>query len=232
MKNVLATKIYRKKSAQKIENKIKLLGPDCNMNATMFLTIRLALTFLIFILILVFSKFGYILAPLVSLLFYIFFEKVLLDYPAIKRGKKLDKEALFFFEVFALTLEGGRTLKSALALTSQNVDSELSNEFKKTLAEVHLGKSLKESLEDMKKRIPSDSINNVILNMIESNTFGSNMTVSIYNQLDYLRDKQMHNVKAEIAKLPTKVSIISVLFFVPIMLLIILAPVIIEYVSK
>ena len=81
----------------------------------------------------------------------------------------------------------------------------------------------------MKKRIPSDTINNAILNMVQSNTFGSNIIDSMYNQIDYLREKQMLDVKASIAKLPTKVSVISVLFFVPIMMLIILAPVLISY---
>ena len=139
---------------------------------------------------------------------------------------------MFFFEVLTLTLEGGRNLKHALELTAENIDSEISAEFKKTLAEVRLGKSLNEALESMKKRIPSDTINNTILNMIQSNTFGNSMVDSIYNQIEYLRNRQMLDVRAEIAKLPTKVSVISVLFFVPIMLLIILAPVIIQYITK
>jgi len=100
------------------------------------------------------------------------------------------------------------------------------------LAEVKLGKSLNESLEAMKKRIPSDTINNTLLNMIQSNTFGNSIVDSMYNQIDYLRGKQILDVKAEIAKLPTKVSVISVIFFVPIMLLIILAPVIIKFITK
>ena len=159
-------------------------------------------------------------------------EYLVLDYQAKIRGKSLEKEALFFFEVFVLTLESGRNLRQSLILTTENVDSEISNEFKKTLAEVRLGKSLNEALESMKKRIPSDTINNTILNMIQSNTFGNSMVDSIYNQIEYLRNKQMLDVRAEIAKLPTKVSVISVLFFVPIMLLIILAPVIIQYITK
>ena len=81
----------------------------------------------------------------------------------------------------------------------------------------------------MKKRIPSETINNAILNMVESNLFGSSIVDSMNNQIDYLREKQMLDVKAEINQLPTKVSIISVVFFVPIMLLIILAPVLLDY---
>lgn len=232
MKNKLVTKIYRKKTVEKVEDKIKLLGINSKLDGAFFLNLRLLLTLFVFVIILFFCKLGYLMAPIVAIVFYILFEYFVLDCPAIKRGKKLEKESLFFFEVLALTLEGGRTLKHALSLAAQNVDSEISSEFKKTLAEVRLGKTLKEGLEDMKKRIPSDTINNVILNMIESDTFGNSIVSSMYNQIDYLREKQMLNVKAEIAKLPTKVSVISVLFFIPIMLLIILAPVIIQYIAK
>lgn len=227
--NYIICKIYREKTIEKIEAKADLLGVSSHMNAITFLNVRLLLSVLIFISILLFSKYGYILAPVLTVLFYFVSEYIIFDYPIKKRGKKLEKEALFFFEVFALTLESGRNLRNALLLTVQNIDSELSLEFKKALSEVTLGKTLNEALESMKKRIPSDTIDNTILNMIQSNTYGNDILHSIYNQIDFLREKQLLDVKAEIAKLPTKISIISVLFFVPIMMLIILAPVIVRY---
>lgn len=232
MKKSIATKIYRRKTIDKINDKVKLLGSNSKIDAITFLNFRLFFIILVFILSFVFLKIGYILAPVISVILYYLSEYILLDYQSKKRGKSLEKEALFFFEVFVLTLEGGRNLRQALTLTTENVDSEISDEFKKTLSEVRLGKSLNEALESMKKRIPSDTINNTILNMIQSNTFGNSMVDSIYNQIEYLRNKQMLDVRAEIAKLPTKVSVISVLFFVPIMLLIILAPVIIQYIAN
>lgn len=232
MKNNIAFKIYRKKSIEKIDSKVKLLGIYNNLQTLTFLNIRLILTIVIFVLVLIISQYGYILAPIVVALFYIFSEYYVIDYKIKIRRKKLEKEALFFFEVLTLTLEGGRNLKHALELTAENIDSEISAEFKKTLAEVKLGKSLNESLEAMKKRIPSDTINNSILNMIQSNTFGNSIIDSMYNQIDFLREKQLLDVKAEIAKLPTKISIISVIFFIPIMMLIILGPVLIQYIMK
>jgi len=232
MRDSIIYKIYSKKTIKKITDKVKLLGVYNNYDVALLLNLRFVLTILIFVITLIFSKYGYLLAPIFAILFYYLSEKIALDYQIYKRAKKLDKEALFFFEILVLTLEGGRNLKHALTLTVDNVDSEISAEFKKMLAEVKLGKSLNESLEAMKKRIPSDTINNTLLNMIQSNTFGNSIVDSMYNQIDYLRGKQILDVKAEIAKLPTKVSVISVIFFVPIMLLIILAPVIIKFITK
>ena len=92
-----------------------------------------------------------------------------------------------------------------------------------------MGKSLIESLKDMKYRIPSETINNTILNITESSIFGSNIIDSLNNQLEYLRNKRLMEVKGKIAKLPTKISVLSVVFFIPIILLIILSPVIIDF---
>ncbi len=230
MMNNFTSKIYLDKTISRILTKTRKLGLYDEKSVITFLNTRLILTLLIFTIVLILSPVGYILAPVLAIAFYCISEIIVLDYPIKKRGQKLEKEALFFFEVLVLTLEGGRNLQHALSLTVDNIDSEISNEFKKTLEEVKLGKSLNEALESMKKRIPSDAINNSLLNMIESNTYGSSIIDSMYNQIEFLRQKQLLDIKAEISKLPTKISIISVLFIIPIMLLIILAPVLINYI--
>ncbi|MBE6160789.1 MAG: type II secretion system F family protein [Firmicutes bacterium] len=224
-------KIYPKKIIKKYNVKIELLSDDTTLNVRKFLYYRLIGSLLIFILFGVFSKYSYITAPLFTLIYYIGITYLLIDYPTKKRGLELEHEAIFFFEILELTLESGRTLSQALEITANNVDSKLSKEFKKTLSEVKMGKSLIESLKAMKERIPSDTINNTILNMTESSIFGSNIINSINNQLDYLRNKELMEIKARIAKLPTKISIVSVLLFIPLILLIILSPVLIELIT-
>lgn len=229
MNRGIFAKIYPRRTLDRVDKKVKLMGVNSHVKALTILNLRVFISLLLFIIILLVSNMGYILAPVIAILFYYLSEKLLLDYPIKRRARKLEKESLFFFEILLLTLESGRSLGRALNLTTQNIDSEISSEFKETLLQVKLGKSLNEALNDMKMRIPSDTINNAILNMVESNMFGSDIVVSMTNQIDYLRQKQLLDVKAEINKLPTKVSILSVLFFVPIMLLIILAPVLIDY---
>ena len=116
-------------------------------------------------------------------------------------------------------------------MTADSIDNSLSREFKKCINEVNLGKSLTEALNDMKERIPSQTINNVILNITQSNIFGNSIVDSLYNQIDYLRENKVLEVKAKISKLPVKISAISVIFFIPIMLLIILSPVILNMIK-
>ena len=131
-----------------------------------------------------------------------------------------------------LTLESGRNLENSLEITVDNVDSELSNEFKKTLLEIKFGKSLIETLEGMKQRIPSETINNIILNMTQTSIFGSNILDTMNNQIDFLRDKQLLEVKERMNRLPNKISIVSVLFIVPLILLLVLGPFIVNFIGR
>lgn len=225
----LMRKIYFEKSIEKIASKITLLGNHYSYDAIHFLNWQFITCFLVFLLSLFLTKRGYIVAPLLTFLTYFAYEYILLDRKIKFRQKKLEEEAIFFFEVLSLSLESGQNLNTALSLTSKNIESELAQEFQKSLKEIQLGKSFNECLTDMKKRIPSETINNTILNMTESNIFGSSILESLNNQLEYLKEKRLLEIKGEINKLPTKISVISVIFFLPILLLIILAPVLLEY---
>ena len=222
-------KIYRKKDIRRIQDKLNLLGDQKKFTPEKYLNIRFFTTILIFICTLYIADLGYIVAPIVAILYYYGFYYLTLLKPIKDRGKKLDREALHFFEILTLTLESGRNLENSLEITVCNVDSELSNEFKKALFETKFGKTLIEALEDMKSRIPSETINNIILNITQTDVFGNSILETMYNQIDFLRDKQILEIKGQINKIPNKISIISVLFIVPLILLLVLGPVLLQF---
>lgn len=227
----ISRRIYRLDTIQKMQRKIDLLGYKKSYDAVIFLNFRLLTSVFIFFIIIYFFRLGYILAPLITFLYYIFLPRFIIDKKINTRREQLDSDALYFFEVLVLALESGRNLKIAIEITSHNIDSELSDEFKKAIEEIYLGKSLDESLDGMKKRIPSETINNIILNITQSNIFGSNIIETMYNQIDYIRDKRILEMKAKISKIPIKISVISVIFFIPLLMLLILSPIIIDLLS-
>jgi len=228
MNNSLISRIYQKKSIEKIETEILMLGDRAKFDAITFLNIRLFSTLLVFILVLYLSDNGYIYAPVIAIVVYYIIYHVLIASPLKKRITDLDHEALYFFEILTLSLESGRNLENAIETTVFNVDGDLSNEFRKALFEIKFGKTLMEALEDMKKRIPSETINNILLNITQTRIFGNSIIETMNNQIDFLRDKQVLEIKGEINKIPNKVSIVSVLFIVPLILLLVLGPFIIE----
>ena len=228
-KEELVRKIYSNKYVDRQIKKIKLLGNGNKINIYDLILARLISAIVLFIIIMYVFRYGYILAPCVVILYYFLFNKVTLDDKLKKRTMKLESEAMHFFEVLTLSLETGRNLVESIDVTTSNVSGILSLEFKETIREVSFGKSLTEALTDMQLRIPSDTINNIILSLTESNLYGNSIIKNLYNQIDFLREKRIMEVKGRISKVPVLISVISVLFFIPLLLLLIIGPIILEY---
>ncbi len=228
----LARKIYSKKTIEKTKHKVEQLGIYNKLDPIVFLNVRLLTTIILFFVILyLVPDYGYIYAPFASVLYYYGLYYLVIDYQIKKRAKKLENEAVYFFEVLTLSVETGRDLKSALEITCKNIDSEISDEFKKTINEVNFSKTLDEALDSMRKRIPSDTINNIILNISQTNIFGGNIIETMYNQIDFMSDKRIQEIRGQINKLPMKISILSVIFFIPLMLLLVLGPIIVSLIT-
>ena len=221
--------IYSNYSFNDIRSRMKLLGKDDEKEILKFLNIRLLTSIILFFVILYLVEWGYILSPILVVLYYIFLPDIVINTKIKKRKAKLESEAMYFFEILSLSLESGNNLYNAIKVTSDNIDSEISNEFKKMMIDIDYSKSFDEAINDMKERIPSDTINNILLNIRESNMFGNSIIGTLNNQLDYLRETKILETKAYISKIPLKISVISVVFFVPLLLLLILGPVLINY---
>lgn len=231
-KKSFINRIYREKDIKKIDAKINQFGVSKKFTTEYFMNFRLFTSMIVFVVLFIFADFGALIAPVATVLWYILVGYFMIDKPLKKRERKLDNEAYYYFEVLTLALESGRNLENAIKMACKYIDSEISNEFKETIKQVNFGKSLTESLSVMSTRIPSLTINNIILNMEQSNLFGNSIIETMYNQLDFLKDKQIMDIKSQINKIPNKISIFSVLFFIPLILLIILGPVLIDFLLK
>ena len=225
----ISKNIYSNYSLNDIKGRMKLLGVDSEKEILKFLNMRLLTSIIIFFMILYFVDWGYVLGPIIVVLYYIFLPDLVINPKIKKRKAKLEQEAMYFFEILSLSLESGNNLYNAIKVTTSNIDSEISNEFKKMMIDINYSKSFDEAINDMKERIPSDTINNILLNIRESNMFGNSIIGTLNNQLDYLRETKILETKAYISKIPLKISVISVVFFIPLLLLLILGPVLINY---
>ena len=230
MHNIME-KIYLKKDIDNINKKIKMLGKT-RWDAIGFINARVFTTILFTLFLILFTHISYLLLPVLVILYYYGFYYIFITRKLKLREQKLDREALYYFEVLTLTLESGKNLQNSLELTCKNVHSELSDEFQRSLNEVKVGKSLIESLTDMQSRIPSENINNIIMNIMQTNYFGNSIIDTMNNQVDYLREKQILDIRGQINKIPNKISIVSVLFIVPLILLLVLGPYLIRFIGR
>lgn len=216
-------KIYRDETINKIND--KLILANIKIDATKYLNIKYII--LIIFLLMLLIKFNYL--SLIFILLYIcLYDYIVIQININKRIKKLENEALQFFDILLLTLDSTSNLEKCLEVVIFNLDNEISNEFKNALVEIKFGKTLNEALESLKNRMPSKTIQNIITRIIESNIYGNDLIKTLSNQIDYLKEKEFLEVKGEINKIPNKISIVTVVFIVPMILLIILGPLLIK----
>ena len=228
--NNIVKKIYTKETIARIKRKNKQFGVEHNYDVNLILTYHLIISIFIFIIALIDTNF--LKAIIITIIYFPLAEYLFFDYRLTKRRKKLEKQSTFFFQILSLTLESGNNLKNSIELTCKNMDNDLSKEFKKAMDDMTLGKSLNEALDDLKLRIPSDTINNIILNLMESNIYGNNMIESLNRELDYISDKIILEAKGKINKMPVKISVVSVIIFLPLLMLILLGPILIKVVES
>ncbi len=222
-------KVYSRKEIDKINKKLSMINDK--ISVITFLNLRTFTSIIMFFMIIYIFDWGYILSPVVTFIYFHLFTYIFIDLPIKKREEDLEFEAINFFEIMALSLESGKTIKDSIVLAVNNTSGYLTNEFRTMLKELDYGKGVNEALKSLRERIPSDLVSNIILHIEETDKLGNEIVQDIYNQIDYIRDREVARTKSIINKIPVKVSIISVLFYIPLITLLILMPVIIKFIN-
>ena len=227
----LVRKIYLKNTVLKYETKYTYLNGNNKNYVYNFLINKLFISILILFFSFLLLGHSIVISVLVVILFNILYGYIKFDRKLLLRQKQLEKDSLFFFEVLVLSLKSGKNLNQALVLTCDSVDNLLSNEIKDIMKDTKYGTSLHEALINYERHIPSDSIRSIINTITETYISGKDMISSIDKELDLLENKRVYDIKTYINKLPIKISVISVFILIPLMLLLILSPVILDYFS-
>ncbi len=225
MNKEVIKRLYLPGTIKKLKRKENMLGLDASYDIYSFLNKRLIACIIIFLISLIILPYGYIFAPLITILYYYLVEYICFDIPIQKRSKVINRESLYFFETVLIALENGTSLKKSLEKACLANPGELANEFNKALTEVNLGKDLNKSLKDMQKRIPNNMVQYIILNIINTNKFGNNITESVANQLKNIKDQDFLEDQKHLNKIPIYVKLVSFLFVCLTLILIIMLPV-------
>lgn len=199
-----------KKMYNNVSKKLRYMG--LKINPKVFIYMRLISCIILFLILLLGVDYGYLVAPIVAIAYYMFIEIVILDLGIRRRGLELEEDALNFMPIFLTALKQGRNVKNALVLSTSVVNNTLSDEFKVVLRDVNIGKSLEEALNMLKNRIPSIIINNMIIGIIEANRLGIDINENINIQLSYIKDKKRKELLSYYKKIPLKLSLISIVF--------------------
>ncbi len=195
---------------KKLKKKIRYLG--INYDPGIYIFIRVTLTLVLFFYLVLSLKTGYIIAPLVSIIFYLLIDYIILDIPILVRKIKLEKEALDYIPALLLNLRSGKSIKVSIKNSSKVVNNELSREFQKVIDNTKVGLTIEESLKDLETRIPSIYIQNIIIDLKENIKYGTKVLDTIELQLSSIEDHYYKSVINKSKMLPIKLCLLSILF--------------------
>ena len=210
MNDSIASRFYEKSRIDRLRIKIKMLG--INYDPYILMSGKVILSVLLFLVLLI-NRCGIIVPVIVAILFYFIIGFLFIDLRIYFRMRRLEKDAVDFIPLLLLSMENGRNIRSAIEVSCETINNELSREFRRTLEDVKVGRSLDEALKELGERIPSNYINNIILSLEEANKLGVSVTDSINRQLTLIKENRTNYEKRILKGIPLHLAILCILCF-------------------
>ncbi len=191
------------------------------------LLLRIFLSLLILILPVFITVYNIIFSSILAICFFIFSKMIYLKLLKNFKKNNLEYQSYFFIISVYINLKTSSILDS-LNYASSHIKCDLSNYFKISLKEINNGLSFNESFENLKAKFDLPYLIRFIDILI---LYTNNKKTLLIKLKELCKDLEKENVLKEnsrIKKLPINVIIFSFLFIIPIIILLIITPLIIE----
>ncbi|MCA1032205.1 type II secretion system F family protein [Bacillus timonensis] len=149
-----------------------------------------------------------------------------------QRIKQINREMADFFDMVNLLLEAGSGLEGAIANVCARTTGPLSDEFRQALDDMKRGKSRREAFYSMRKRIPSDSFQSVILSIIQADHLGIGMARVINSLTTRIREQRREAAREQAMKAPIKMLFPMVIFIFPSLFIVIIGPIMVKIITE
>lgn len=156
---------------------------------------------------------------------------VLLKIFSIRRSREFEKQFEQIIDILIQCLNSGMNLQYAIEYSSQCFHNIVSNEFKILSNQIKLGSSGGEALSMLSQRINSDVLNRFIIILKQSQTLGSSLSSKLKLESDLSRLVRKQKAEEYAHKASVKMMLPLVLCIFPALLIIYLAPGIINFLA-
>ncbi|KPQ15033.1 MAG: Tad secretion system assembly platform protein TadC [Rhodobacteraceae bacterium HLUCCO18] len=130
-------------------------------------------------------------------------------------------------DLMLVCVEAGQSLDQAINRVAKEIETSypsLSEEFQIVAYEMKAGKEKSRVLRDMGERVDVQDINSFVTTLIQSATFGTSIAEALRVYAEEMRDKRVMRAEEKANKLPTKLTLGTMMFCVPPLLIILIGP--------
>lgn len=141
-----------------------------------------------------------------------------------KRQTQIQKELPDVLDLLTVSVDAGLGFDAALTRVVEKDTGELSEELRKTLKEIQMGKSRRQALKDLGERTGVEDLLTFVGSMIQADQLGVSISKVIRTQAEQIRLKRRQRIEEKAMKAPVKMLIPLVLFIFPTIFIVLLGP--------
>lgn len=130
-------------------------------------------------------------------------------------------------DLMLVCVEAGQSLDQAIIKVAREIKPSypaLAEEYEIVSYEMKAGEDKTKVLRDMGERVGIQDVNSFITTLIQSATFGTSVAEALKVYADEMRDKRVMRAEEKANKLPTKLTLFTMMFCVPPLLVILIGP--------
>jgi tight adherence protein C len=148
------------------------------------------------------------------------------------RRRAVERALPDFLDMLTFTVEAGLGLVPAIKRVAAGFEGPLSKELEKALLQIDLGYSQREALQDLNKRVPSSDVEHFVEAILLAERLGTSLARTMRIQSSLLRTRRRQRAEVQAQTAPIRIIPALVFFFLPSLLLIYLAPPIINFLLR
>ncbi|MEE9380809.1 MAG: type II secretion system F family protein [Hyphomonadaceae bacterium] len=151
---------------------------------------------------------------------------------ASKRQESLMKAFPDALDMMLICVEAGMSIEMAFAKVGGEIGSastELAEELTLTVAELSYLSERRQAYENLAKRTGHEGVKAVCLALIQGERYGTPLGDALRVMAKENRDMRMSDAEKKAAALPAKLTVPMILFFLPVLFLVVLGPAYIKY---
>ncbi|MDP1729948.1 MAG: type II secretion system F family protein [Devosia sp.] len=159
---------------------------------------------------------------------------VLLKNRTIKRQQSIRRAWPDCLDLMLLCVEAGMSVEHAFRRVAKEIgqqSSELAEELTLTTAELSFLEDRTRAYENLGKRTGLDNVRAVMTSLIQADRYGTSVGQSLRVMAEEGREARMMEAEKKAASLPPKLTVPLILFFLPVLFIVIISPAIIRVFS-
>jgi len=149
-----------------------------------------------------------------------------------RRIALIEKAMPDFFDMVNVSVEAGLGLDAATLKVSKKLSGPLSDEMGRALEEMKLGKTRRDAFGSVRDRVPSELLRSLINALVQADQMGIGMSKVLRAQTVRIRELHKQRAKETAMKAPVKMLFPMILFIFPVLFLILLGPIVVQFVTE